>query len=140
MSSREKTPLRTRLKMLAVCLLAEIALCGSMNSIRLHYAAVTEELWDGSGWFMFLVSAGALMAMNALSMFAAVHAIVRKLEYRHFAAMALPALLFATAIIAAICLFGNAQSSAAAALFAFASALAANRFMPGKIWPPDAVR
>jgi hypothetical protein len=137
MSSLEKTPLRTQLKLLAVCLLAEIALCGFANSVRLHFAAVTVELWGNANSFLLLMSAGSIFAMNVLSIFAAAHAIVKKLEYRLFAALALPILLSATAIVMAICFFGKAQSSAAAALVAFISAMVANRFLPGKIWPPE---
>lgn len=140
MPSTEKTPLHAQVKLLAVCLLAELALCGMANAVRLHVMPLTREMDGHLSQLTHLWLTCSFIAMNIVSMAAAVAAIVKKWEYRRFAIVSLPLTLAATVLIAATCFLGGAQSSAAVAFAAYLLALGVYRFVPGKIWPPESLK
>lgn len=140
MPERTTSLLRSQVKLLAICLFAQLAAIALLNAMRLHFAAWTDRLQTGLNWFIFLCLIGSVVAMNSFSVIAAIVAVVKKAEYRVFALIAAPSTTAATVALIIVCIFGDSQINAAFALGTYVLAIAIYRLAPGKIWPPESLK
>jgi hypothetical protein len=128
-----------KVKLLALCLLIEIAYCTFLNSARLHFDGAFSGMQRDVCAYLMLASVMTVVAMNIVAAVGSFAAIVRKESFRSFALVACPTTLAVTMLLVAVYLVGGSRLNAAVALTAYVLLFAVHRFVPGKVWPPDAV-